>query len=247
MNITQRTTHFYTPATRRLDPLGIVLHDTETAVSVAPHSQGSWHYDVDRDGNVRQWVNDYDYAWHVRACDEWRPPWMRARDNRVSECNSCTVGIELVSSAHWRALGEPYSDAQYAAVRALLGVLYGRYGALPVVSHGSMQLDRTDPVQFDYARAGLVWAGDGYRYEPTEEEDEVSPEDQAILDVMHGLGANAASVEGWVNEIGALSQRVKELEAQVAQPAPGEPVEVAPRRVEVQMPSGAAHGYVPET
>ena len=35
-----------------------------------------------------------------------------------------------------------------------------------------------------------------------------------------GLGSNGASIAGWINEIGALSVRVQELEAAVASPAP---------------------------
>lgn len=38
-----------------------------------------------------------------------------------------------------------------------------------------------------------------------------------------GLGSNGASIAGWINEIGALSVRVQELEAAVAAvPAPAD-------------------------
>lgn len=169
MQITQHTTMHYTPArSPKPPPLGVVLHNTVTQTLVAPHPAGSWHYEIGRDGACHQYVPDRDLAWHVRATDEWRPGWLRWRDTRVSEANSCTVGIELVSYAGNTAgvpVPEPYTPAQYATLRELLALLYARYGVLPVVTHGAMQLDRTDPVGFDFARAGLVWAGDGYRLE----------------------------------------------------------------------------------
>lgn len=167
MNIIQRSTEYYTASGVKNPPLGLVLHNTVTANLVPPHSQGSWHYELDRDGQIYQYVRDFDYAWHVRACDEWRPGWMRRRDNRVSEANSCTIGIEMVS---WMGVGAalpagyiPYTDAQYVSLKQWFLLMYDRYGTLPIVTHGSLQLDRTDPVGFDTARAGLLWiSGFGY-------------------------------------------------------------------------------------
>jgi hypothetical protein len=157
-------------------------------VLVPPHAQGSWHFEVGRDGSVHQYVycgpKGHDLAWHVRACDEWRPPWMTWRDTRVSEANSCTVGIELVSYAGNSvgvAVDPAYTDAQYQATLELLRHLYGMYGALPIVTHGSMQLDRTDPVRFDFARLPLVWRGDGYRLEETTTVDDTTPEERAAM------------------------------------------------------------------
>lgn len=175
MNIVQRSTPYFTASGRKNPPLGLVLHNTVTSVLVAPHAQGSWHYEADRDGTVYQYVNDFDYAWHVRACDEWRPSWMRRRSNAVSEANSCTVGIEMVS---WMGSPSapsgyvPYTDAQYKALRDWLGLMYARYGSLPIVTHGSLQLDRTDPVGLDPERVGLTWvSGWGWLLDESEEFD----------------------------------------------------------------------------
>jgi N-acetyl-anhydromuramyl-L-alanine amidase AmpD len=184
VNITQHQTVYCTRATPRRDPLGIVLHNTVGQALVPPHPNGSWHYEIDRDGAAHQYVNDKDYAWHVRATDEWRPPWMRWRDTRVSEANSCTVGIELVSFAGHPQCPPgytPYTGAQYASTKELLALLYERYGALPVVTHGSLQLDRTDPVGFDFGLASLVWAGDGYRLEEGTVVEDTTPEERAAM------------------------------------------------------------------
>jgi hypothetical protein len=91
---------------------------------------------------------------------------MRRRAGSVSEANSCTVGIEVVSWAGSRAAPVGYvnyTDEQYEALTEWIWEMYRRYGPLPVVTHGQLQLDRTDPVGLDLARVGLVWAGDGYR------------------------------------------------------------------------------------
>lgn len=215
MNITQHTTPYYTPAKKRQPPVGLVLHNTVTQTLVAPHAQGSWHFEIGRAGDVHQYVyaaaDGHDLAWHVRICDEWRPAWMVNRDSRVSEPNSCTVGIEMVSYAG-NSVGVgvpvPYTDAQYVAVHELLTVLTGWYGALPIVSHGSMQLDRTDPVSFDYARAGLVWKGDGYRYE--EQED---------MGVIAELNTQVAALRAEINGLNGvnteLQRQVGDLHAEV--------------------------------
>lgn len=247
--VVQHTTPYQTRAAPRRPPLGLVLHNTVTTTMPVPRPGVSWHYAIDRDGSCHQWVDDLDYAWHVRACDRWQPAWMRARDPRVSTANSCTVGIELVS---WMGASGvpvnyvPYTLEQYVTLGALFETLYGRYGPLPVVTHGLLQSDRTDPVGFDFGAASLVWRDDGYRYEPQEVPD-VSPEDQAILDVMHGLGANAASIEGWINQIGALESEVTRLAAELdaceATVAQGPPV---PVRVEVTQANGRVDGFVPE-
>jgi hypothetical protein len=130
---------------------GVVLHDTETEVLAAPHAGGSWHYEVARDGVVHGYVPEADVAHHVARCDRWWPSWLpHASPWAVSPANAHTIGIELVSSQKWRNQGLPYTRAQYRALQALLLDLRSRYGGLPVVGHGHVQADRSDPVWLDW-------------------------------------------------------------------------------------------------
>lgn len=211
MDIIQHTTQYQTRARRRLPPLGVVLHNTVTRGLVAPHPNGSWHYEVDRDGACHQYVADKDYAWHVRICDEWRPPWCVHRDTRVSEMNSCSVGIELVSYAG--ATNPPpepgyvaYTDPQYATLEALLRLLRDRYGDLPIVTHGAMQLDRTDPVALNLERLPLTWAGDGWRLEDGTPMDTTWDERQQYKPYFEQLGV-AVNTETALMQRAALAHK----------------------------------------
>jgi N-acetylmuramoyl-L-alanine amidase len=132
---------------------GVVVHDTETDVLAYPHPGGSWHVEVDRAGALHRFVADQDVAWSVRACDRWHPGWLpKVRPWSASAANCWTLGVELVSSQKWRNQGKPYTLAQYASLRTLLAEWRRRYGPLPVVGHGLLQADRTDPVRFDWSQ-----------------------------------------------------------------------------------------------
>ena len=81
---------------------------------------------------------------------------------------------------------------------------------------------------------------------PTEEP-MLPPEDQAILDTMHGLNANAASIADWIKQLGAQAEMIHNQADTIAQlqSAPqGEPVAT---RVEVVNASGRRDGFIPET
>ena len=163
MKTTYAYTPYFTATTGRLIA-GVFIHDTETHLKAAPHPEGSWHYEIDRDGTILQFVHEDDIAWHVRACDRWWPSWLpRWGDYDLSRANEWSIGIELVSDVNWRTGGQPYTPAQYAALNVLLADIFARRGALPVVGHGQVQADRSDPVLFDWGRTGLVWREDGYR------------------------------------------------------------------------------------
>ena len=160
MNIVYGYTPYFTKTgLARREVRGVILHDTETDWTVKPHSQGSWHYEIGRDGEILQFVDEADCAWQVRACDRWWPEWLpRTQPWPVSPANCWTIGIELVSSANYRDEGDddedggPYTDEQYASLRWLLADIKRRYGALPLVGHGQLQLDRSDPVALDWDR-----------------------------------------------------------------------------------------------
>jgi hypothetical protein len=137
---------------------GVTLHDTEGSSDLTTHqSAGGWHWLVGRAGTIYRDCSESQAAWHVLKADRWRPGWLvPSPDGLVSDANYCTIGIEITSGPLHRAAGEPYTDAQYGALRALLADIYQRHGQLPVVFHGDLQSDRSDPVQFDPVRAGLA-------------------------------------------------------------------------------------------
>jgi hypothetical protein len=169
LNITYAYTPYFTDTESdgRLI-VGIVLHDTETDRAVNPTEKGSWHYEIDRDGALLQFVDELDCAWHVRDADRWWPEWLPGwGDFGISRANEWCIGIELVSSASVRDPGDddvdggPYTQAQYDTLGALLADITARRGPLWIVGHGEVQKDRSDPVQLDYQRTGLGPFEDG--------------------------------------------------------------------------------------
>lgn len=112
---------------------------------VAPHLL------VRRTGEAIQFVSCLRRAWHAG-----RSVW-RGRE----ECNDFSIGIELEGTDT-----QPYADAQYAALEALLPALRRAYpgiGAAAVVGHSDIAPGRkTDPgPAFDWRRlpAGLERGG----------------------------------------------------------------------------------------
>lgn len=164
MEIKYGWTPYYTDTGKRgREVLGIGLHDTETDWTVDPHPAGSWNREIGRDGEVIQFVDYRDIAWHVRDCDRRWPAWLpRETPWPASAANCWTIGYELVSSANYRDPGDdhldggPFTEAQYKALRACLALDYAEFGALPIFYHGRVQRDRSDPVGFEPERAGLI-------------------------------------------------------------------------------------------
>ncbi len=115
--------------TNRLDPRAHPYFRQIHALKV------SAHFLVRRDGELVQFVPVARRAWHAGA-SSWR-----AR----SRCNDFSVGIELEGAEH-----EPFEDAQYAALGALLRKL-----ALPqIAAHSDVAPGRkSDPgARFDWPR-----------------------------------------------------------------------------------------------
>lgn len=107
-----------------------------------PVSKVSYHYIVGRDGKVYQLVADDRKAWHAGLSD-WQ-----GRGN----CNDYSIGIGLSN----RGDGEKYTDAQYTALRSLVGQLRTKHG-IPwerVVGHYHVSPGRkTDPwYSFEWMR-----------------------------------------------------------------------------------------------
>jgi hypothetical protein len=209
---------------------GIVIHDSESAGPLrVDQSQGSWHWLIEHDEDSTLYcdVSEEHAAWGVFATGhsaesiaktKWRPPWLvRCPDGGVSDANYCAIHIELVSYQGYRDAGIPYTDGQYATLRALLSDLYGRCGELPIVFHRDVQTDRGDPVQFDAERAGLVRdTGNGYFFRAeTDDMAKLSEDQRAILDKMTRLNANSGSIDSWLSELGALSEENGKLRDEV--------------------------------
>ncbi len=102
----------------------------------------SAHLLVRRDGEVVQFVNFGDRAWHAgESCFAGR-----------SNCNDFSVGIELEG-----ADDDPYTDAQYAALSAVTRLLVAHYPQMStenIVGHSDIAPGRkTDPgPAFDWQR-----------------------------------------------------------------------------------------------
>ncbi len=139
--------------------LGIILHDTELDAQTTlalfnnPDSGASAHYLIRKSGLVDRVVSPFFAAWHTRAADCYKPPWVidGAGQCIISDINAVSLGIELeyLSTDH-----DGYTDAQYAALNELLNELYAGFGLSldDVEAHGKVQCDRSDPRDFDWAR-----------------------------------------------------------------------------------------------
>ncbi len=121
----------------------VVIHCTETPDLATARTFGervlypsgtgnSGHYYIDRDGTVHVYVRPDRIAHHVRGH------------------NAQSVGIELVNTGRWpdwldarhQAMTEPYTEAQIAALIALLDQLRGELPALRDIA-GHEDLDRS--------------------------------------------------------------------------------------------------------
>jgi AmpD protein len=102
----------------------------------------SAHFLVARDGTPTQFVACRDRAWHAGASA------FRGR----ARCNDFSIGIELEGSDF-----EPYADAQYASLNALLAALGAAYPLAAVTGHSDVSAGRkTDPgPSFDWSRLAL--------------------------------------------------------------------------------------------
>lgn len=140
--------------------VGYFLHDTEGASDLTvAESSGGWNRLIGRAGVIYLDVPENRGAWHVRACDRWRPAEILACPKKyqpLSDANYCTLGMEITSGAGFRAAGKPYTSEQLVSVLWQLHDWYKRYGRKPIWRHGDVQLDRSDPVALDLAALGLV-------------------------------------------------------------------------------------------
>jgi AmpD protein len=102
----------------------------------------SAHFFIDRGGRCMQFVSCLDRAWHAGASS------FRGQ----ARCNDFSIGIELEGTDF-----EPYADAQYTTLRALLAALLAAYAIEAVVGHSEIARARkTDPgPYFDWDKLEL--------------------------------------------------------------------------------------------
>ncbi|QJR12133.1 1,6-anhydro-N-acetylmuramyl-L-alanine amidase AmpD [Usitatibacter rugosus] len=101
----------------------------------------SAHFLIRRDGEVIQFVDTDQRAWHA-GVSSW---------NGRERVNDFSIGIEMEGTDD-----RPFEDAQYAALNALLAKLRERYGPVPLTGHSQIAPGRkTDPgPSFDWGRLG---------------------------------------------------------------------------------------------
>lgn len=99
----------------------------------------SAHFLIRRDGEVIQFVDTEQRAWHA-GVSNW---------HGKEKVNDFSVGIEIEGSDY-----VPFEDAQYEALNKLLADLYVRYGTVPLTGHSDIAPSRkTDPGPFfDWSR-----------------------------------------------------------------------------------------------
>ena len=104
----------------------------------------SAHFFVRRTGEIVQFVSGDDRAWHA-GVSAWRGR---------SGCNDFSLGVEIEGDAL-----TAFTDAQYAALDALLDALKANYPIKAVTTHSEIAPGRKiDPgPTFDWSRLGSRW------------------------------------------------------------------------------------------
>jgi N-acetylmuramoyl-L-alanine amidase len=96
-------------------------------------SKVSYHALVGRDGKVYTVVPYDRRAWHAGKA-EW---------NGHKDVNGCSIGLCFSNKNDAK---EPLTDAQKAAMQALIAQVRGKYGPLPVTTHAAVSPGRkNDP------------------------------------------------------------------------------------------------------
>jgi N-acetylmuramoyl-L-alanine amidase len=180
-------------------PNYVIIHHTTNdtveralATLTSPAREVSAHYLIGRDGRIIYLVDELKRAWH--AGDSY---WGGNRD-----LNSSSIGIELDNNGR-----EPFSDAQIAALIALLADLKSRWNipAANVLGHGDVAPGRkVDPsALFPWQR--LAAAGFGLWCEPPFDPLPAGADDTTLLsalgyDVTVPWAAVAAFKRHWAGE-----------------------------------------------
>lgn len=227
---------------------GACVHNTVTAAVAATRQFAGWHWQIGRDGTRYLTVSEENVAFHVESTDRWRPPWVVPGPGGFSDANWCLLGVEFVSLAG--GAGPPgyeaYTSDQYASGRELFAEWRQRYGDFPYVGHGELQGNRSDPVGFDWTRAGLGpfvpnW-GRHFTAEEAEDVAQIAELEAKVAELVSTNSALADQVNALREEVGARTTDVARLsEALAAAGGAGRP-----RFVEVTTEDGVVHPFVRE-
>ena len=207
---------------------GVVLHHTGGMQPVRCHSEGSWHFLIDRDGTLYNDVNIHDVAWHIASTDRWKPNWVERTCSWFggSAVNTCTIGIEIVSSGG----STPITDEQISTLKYVAEELQAQFGELWWIGHGQAQKDRriTEPDNLPWDELMHEFDPNNGRRWKYEEDINMSDAEKKLIEavcelgfiehaeatirIVAGLGANEESIEGWINEIGVLKAQLEEAQ-----------------------------------
>lgn len=123
------------------NPLGGDEFGVDRIIGIYRSYGVSSHYLIARDGTVYRLVRENDIAYHAGVS--------KMRDGRA-DVNGFSIGIELVGNED-----SGYTDAQYAALNALIGDIRVRHDIRHILGHDDIAPGRkTDPWGFDWARIG---------------------------------------------------------------------------------------------
>ncbi len=159
---------------------GTWMTDDEAALArlTDPASEVSAHYYLARDGALTQLVREAEVAWHA-GTSQWHDP----EFGQLEGLNGWSLGVEIGNAGPFPhgapsvadeaavpngtdvwGQAEPYTDAQYATLRALLADVMVRHPAITparVLPHSAVAPGRkTDPGgHFDWGRVGPAFGG----------------------------------------------------------------------------------------
>ncbi len=139
---------------------GMKSADEAVARLCDPEAKVSAHYVVDEDGSIRRLVPEERRAWHAG-----RGVWQGEDD-----CNSASIGIEIVNPGHEFGYRD-FPEVQIAAVVALVADIRSRW-TIPdarIIGHSDLApVRKTDPGErFPWKR--LAGEGHGLWFEPAAE------------------------------------------------------------------------------
>lgn len=125
----------------------IVLHatagiDSRKWLTTTKGSNVSVHRLIPKDGTIYKCMDDEVLAWHVGNATMYP-----SRQGRASNANLIALGIEIENKNDGK---DNYTWMQYLAAAAQCSEWWGKYGYLPILAHGWIDVGKDDPVGWDW-------------------------------------------------------------------------------------------------